>query len=379
MDRGGRDLQVLRLIAPGHAPPRIQLPARDPVHLVIGRDELRIEARRAAEDRLAEAQDAGDIIDVVIDMSGQQPALDDPVGMEPVANLQRHPLAIGENIAAAEHIGAGEAIALELVAAVGVGRVGGEGGRGDSVAAIFGLEAVQRADVAGELGLVDAGVIIAEQGIELRPLQAEIEPPLRGGVIAALRPVGIDRIILVRIDDSAKAAVSLAPVAVISERHQPAPLDAAARIERESAIGQPAAVVAAEPLHVAAEAVVADRAFGEAHNGPGPLARIEPGFEPLLADQLAVAEGETERDGAGRRGRLKLDISDAVVALDMPDRAGAFEPGQLPRLLRVGFDRGIIRRRHREVPGEAVMDRAAIAVGQAQSKHRPGDAVGDQQ
>ena len=98
----------------------------------------------------------------------------------------------------------------------------------------------------------------------------------------------------------------------------------------------------------------------------------------LLADELAVAEGEAQGDGARGGGRLELDIGDAVLALDVPDRAGALEAGELARLLGVGLDRRIIRRRHLEIAGQAVMDRAAVAVGQAQREHRPGDAVGDQ-
>ena len=94
--------------------------------------------------------------------------------------------------------------------------------------------------------------------------------------------------------------------------------------------------------------------------------------------QFAVAEGEAQGDGARRGGRLELDISDAVLALDVPHRAGALEAGELAGLLGVGLDRRIIRRRHLEIAGQAVMDRAAVAVGQAQRKHRPGDAVGDQ-
>ena len=45
---------------------------------------------------------------------------------------------------------------------------------------------------------------------------------------------------------------------------------------------------------------------------------------------------------------------------------GALEAGELARLLGVGLDRRIIRRGHLEIAGEAVMDRAAVAVGQAQ-------------
>ena len=73
---------------------------------------------------------------------------------------------------------------------------------------------------------------------------------------------------------------------------------------------------------------------------------------------IAVAEGEAQRDGAGRGGRLELDIGDAVLALDVPDGARALEAGELARLLRIGLDRRIIRRRQLEIAGEAVMDRA---------------------
>ena len=126
-------------------------------------------------------------------------------------------------------------------------------------------------------------------------------------------------------------------------------------------------------------AVEADRALGEADDRPGPVAGIEPGFEPLLAlGALAVAEVEAQADGARGGGRLELDIGDAVLALDPPERARALEPGELARLLGVGLDRRIIRRGHLEIAGQAVPDRAAVAVGQADGEHRPGDAVGDQ-
>ena len=77
--------------------------------------------------------------------------------------------------------------------------------------------------------------------------------------------------------------------------------------------------------------------------------------------RCAVAEGEAQDDIARGGGRFELDIGDAVVALDAPHRAGALEPGELAGLLGVGLDGGIIRGGEREIAGQAVMDRAAVA------------------
>jgi hypothetical protein len=87
------------------------------------------------------------------------------------------------------------------------GRVGGEGGRGDPVGAIFRLHAVEGADVAGEHGLVDAGLIIAEQGVELRPLELQIELADRSRIVAPLAAIGVDGVISLGIDHAAEAAL----------------------------------------------------------------------------------------------------------------------------------------------------------------------------
>jgi hypothetical protein len=53
---------------------------------------------------------------------------------------------------------------------------------------------------------------------------------------------------------------------------------------------------------LALQPVVADRALGEADDRPRPLARIEPGFEPLLA-----------RASPSRKLKRRLTVPEAVV------------------------------------------------------------------
>ena len=340
---------------------------------------MRIERFIAAEDRLAEAQGSGEIVDVVIDVAGQHPAVDDDVRAEAVAHLDGHALRVGEDVARTELVGAGQAVALHLVAAIAVGGVGDEGGGSEILATIFGPHAVHRALVARQFGLVDAGLEIAEQRVELRAFEAQIEVAHRCRVEAAVGAVGVDRVIGARVDDAAEARLVLFLVAVIGQGHQPLAKDAALGIERDAAVEILGVEALGNWLHAVVERVVADGPGGKADHGPRAVAGVEPDVELLVARHIVIAEGEIDARRARCGGRFELDVSDANIALDAPVGADAVEAGELERLLGIDRLRGAVGWLHREIADDAMLDRVAVTVGQAHGDDRAVEAVGKQQ
>ena len=376
--RRGTNLDRLVFTLEGGPAPGIQIAVADAQNLIFRDDELGIKAIAAAEDRLAEPERAGEIVDIIIDMPGQLPGLDDPVGAEAVAGFQRDPLAVGENIARGQGVGAGKAIALDFLAAEPVGRVRAKGVEMHPVAAIFGLDAVEGALVAGQNRFIDARLIIAEQRIKLRPFELEIEAAERGGVIALFAAVGVDGIIAARIDHALEAGLVLFLVAVIGQRHQPFAGHPALGVERDAAIDVDIVLVLHQIFEPLVERIEADGAGGKTDHGPGPCAGIEPGRDALGPFDLAIAKGKGDAERAGRGSRCQFDIGDALFSLDPPDRLAAFQTGELVGLLGVYFDRRGIRRGNREVANHAIAGRLAVPVRQPDRDNRSGDAVGDE-
>ena len=180
-----------------------------------------------------------------------------------------------------------------------------------------------------------------------------------------LRTVGVDGVVSGRVDRPGEAAFVARLVAVIGDGQQPFAEHPALGIERQPTVHQRLVAALVERFEVFVQLVEADRPLGEADHGPRPLARIEPGFEPLFASPLAVAELEVEDDAARSGGRLELDQGNTIVAGHAPHRAGALKTGELARLGGIGLDRRKIGRGKRKVADQAVMDRTAAGVGQA--------------
>src|SRR3546814_13312659 len=101
-------------------------------------------------------------------MARQADAVDDAFAVQPVARFDDDPLAVRQYVLRIELVRTGQAVALDLIAAETVRRVGDEGGRGDVAPAIFRLAAVERALVAGELGFRNARFDIADNRIKFR-------------------------------------------------------------------------------------------------------------------------------------------------------------------------------------------------------------------
>ena len=79
MDRGCANCQRLRSIGPTGATARIEHPLTDTVDFIINNNKLWIEQARTAQDRIAEAKRAANIINVIIDMTHQCAAFDNTI------------------------------------------------------------------------------------------------------------------------------------------------------------------------------------------------------------------------------------------------------------------------------------------------------------
>src|SRR3546814_20978516 len=91
-------------------------------------------------------------------MARQADAVDDAFAVQPVARFDDDPLAVRQYVLRIELVRTGQAVALDLIAAETVRRVGDEGGRGDVAPAILGLATVERALVARELRFRNAQI-----------------------------------------------------------------------------------------------------------------------------------------------------------------------------------------------------------------------------
>src|SRR4051794_4819162 len=103
----------------------------------------------------------------------------------------------------------------------------GESGRTHSLALVRGLDAVERAVVARQLRIGEAGLEITEQRVELTTLEPQVQLATRGRVIALARAVAVDGVVAVRVDRTEQTAIGIVfAVAVIGDRRQPRALDA---------------------------------------------------------------------------------------------------------------------------------------------------------
>ncbi len=348
--------------------------------LVIDDDEHRVERRIAPEDRLAEADRARRGIDVVIDVPRHLRAGEDPVGPDPVAHFEPQLVAVGDDVAARQAIRPRQAVALDLVAAMELIGIGGKGAEHQPVALIFGLHAVERAAVARQLRVGQPGLEIAEQRVEVAPLEPQIELALRRRVIALRAAVAIDGVIAIGVDlaEQPAATVDLA-VAVIGERHQPRSLDPPLGIESELAVGDHAA---AHPRRQRArprrERVIADRPGPEADHHPVARRGGEPGAHVARPHRLFLRQADHGVDRAGVGRRLKRDEGETVVAGDARGGLRAPLAGELARLVELDLDRGGIGLVDLERDERAVAHRMPGPVGDTHCDQRARHAIGDE-
>ena len=224
-------------------------------------------------------------------MANKALALDDDVRLQPIAGFDRDTFAIGQDIARGQDIGPGQAGALDLLAAIAVRRIRGKGLCVDCIVAILGLDAVEAALVAREFRLINAGLIVAEQRIELRALEFQIQATDRRGVIALLAAVGINGVVAARINSAGKAGVFRFFVAVIGQRHQPFAAHPTFGVKRNTAVDIELVVFTGKIFKALLKLVEADRASSKADNRPRAVTRIKPCLDTLGAFHLTVLKG----------------------------------------------------------------------------------------
>ena len=169
-------------------------------------------------------------------MTEQRFAVDDTVAAQAVAGFDSDPLAVGDDVTRSQCVRARQAVALNFFAAVTVRRVRTERGRLDFITAVFSFDTVERALVTGQFRLVDAGLVVTEQRIELRAFKLQVQAANRCCVITLVGAVGVDRVVTARVDNTGKAGFIFLFVGVIGHRHQPFASHAALGIERDAAI-----------------------------------------------------------------------------------------------------------------------------------------------
>jgi hypothetical protein len=250
-----------------------------------------------------EEQRAAVVVDAVVEEARERPALDDDLAAEAVAHLDAQLVAVDDDAAGGQAVQSGGAVAAQLVldeAGFGVGR---ERGDADAVAAELALEAGHAAAVARQLGDGEAGVEVAEQRVELPPLELQEQLLGRGGLEALLGGVAIERVVAVGLDHAVQALARLVGVArrVVGHGQQELALDAALGEERHAAVvvealGEPGILGG---LDVVLERAVGRRPLGDAYQDPVARLGLEPHADLLLLP-LVVAQAQHGRAGLGR-------------------------------------------------------------------------------
>ena len=135
------------------------------------------------------------------------------------------------------------------------------------------------------MGLRQTGIVVTEQGVELGTLDFQVKLVLARCVIALLRAVAIQRVVLVRIYGAEQAlAAVIGLVAVEGHGQQPFAQHTALGIQADLTICVAAVFdTAFQRLVVVLEGVVTGAALGESHHHPVACARLEPGAQLLAA------------------------------------------------------------------------------------------------
>ena len=288
--------------------------------LVFGDDEHQVEIGIARGNRLTEEQRSQRVVDLVVEVTRVGPGADDDLGPEAVAHLDTHLVGIHHDVAAGETVQARGPVALDLVLAKALCGLAGEGVVAKALALVLGLETVERAAVAAQLGHRQAGVVVAEHRIELGFFNLQVELARTGRVELRLGGVGIQRVELVRIDrliqrliERLAAGGVLFLGAVVGHGQQVLALDLALGIEGHAVLVKQLLVGARglQAFHIAAQALEAPRSLGKADQHPFAQIGREPG--PHFLHALA-AEIKVEHHLAGLRRGLQGNQGHAIVA-----------------------------------------------------------------
>ena len=274
-------------------------------------------------------------IDVIIDETAQRVRVDDHFGTEPITHFDDHGVTVGDDRAARQAIGARYAAALDFVAVMRRRHAGGVTGGMDPAQPALCFHPGGCTLVACELGLVEAGLEIAEQRGEFRAFDPHIQLVAAGGIEAPIRAVSEHSVIGARIDRAEQALLVALLGAVVSHRQQGRSQHPAFGVERNAAMITKVAVKAPGALHHVGDRALARSGFDQPDQRPLLVTWHHPGFQRFpalllvglnssnLAALLVVGKGEIElKRSAHQRGR-QFNQRDAIVALDCPARREA--------------------------------------------------------
>ena len=349
----------------------VELAIGEPVDLVIDHHELRIEVEVTAENGFLERDRSGQSIDVVIDEADQFFRRNNQFGTKPVTHFEHNLFAVGDQAAAREAVGAGNALSLDLVPAEAGGDFCRETLRTELTQPRFRLHTGCGAVVPGKTGLVEAGFEIAVKRIERRRFHSQIKLLTRCRVEAAGRCIAEHRVISVRIKRTEHTLVFGLFRAVIGEGDEIFPEHAALGIERHACFVPKIAVEPPGALHILGDGPCAHRPFGETDYRPFDVAGHDPCLEFLFTYDFAIVEPEVEPDRAAHHGRGQFDQRNPVSAADDPAGRARFEAGQLIELLAFDLFGALIGGAERKLAGHAFAQRPVVAIEHAHGNHGP--------
>ena len=212
----------------------------------------------------------------------------------------------------------------------------------------------------------------------MRTLQLEIQPPLRGRVIALLGAIGVNCVITARIDDAAETGFIFLLVGIVSERQQPFAGDTALGVKRDAAIDIDVILLVDERFEAVIELVKADCASSKADNRPRAITGIKPCFDTLRALDLAVLKVKSDADRARSRRWFQFDIGYAVIALNPPYWRCTFQPRKLRSLLCIDLNSSAMGIGDGEITYGIMLDRFAVAICEPYGNARARNAISTQ-
>ena len=227
-----------------------------------------------------------------------------------------------------------------------------------------------RAGVAGEAGLFEAGLNIAVKRIESVGFDPHIQLIPAGSIEAAQRAIGEHAVIGVGIDRAGQPGGIFLPGAVVSSGQQEAAQNAALGVEGGAGIFAKIAVKPFAALHIIGHATRAYGTFHKANQRPFLCPRHDPAIDFLPPRNLAIDEAEFQMQRAANHRGGEFDQRNPVIALNRPGRAGGTNPGDLLLLQPVQHSCAFIRSIDADRAGNPGAHWSAMPVGQADRDDR---------